>query len=108
MLNSFFFRGGDAKEKFIDWLQHGGKTLCIIDPPFGALVDVLAYSLRMLQKWYCENDEKLLFYMLVMPYFMEKRILKSLTGASMLEYQAGIFFLLTITHSLLKTHIFNF
>ncbi|MEE6462340.1 hypothetical protein FKM82_001564 [Ascaphus truei] len=93
MFNHHFF-GGEAAQKVCQkFLQedNGEGVLMVTDPPFGGLVEPLAFSFnRLREMWRISSDTggvKELPIFWIFPYFFESRILQFFPDFSMLDYQ---------------------
>ncbi|NP_001087167.1 rRNA N6-adenosine-methyltransferase ZCCHC4 [Xenopus laevis] len=92
MFNHHFFGGEAAKlvcQKFLQE-EDGNGALLVTDPPFGGLVEPLAFSFKRLREmWKDSNPENAnnlpIFWMF--PYFFESRILQCFPDFAMLDYQ---------------------
>ncbi|KAG8591605.1 hypothetical protein GDO81_000234 [Engystomops pustulosus] len=93
MFNHHFF-GGEAAhnmcQKFLR--EDGGRGVIVVtDPPFGGLVEPLAFSFKKISNmWSPTSDpgdsaELPMFW--IFPYFFETRILQCFPGFTMLDYQ---------------------
>uniref|UniRef100_A0A6I8RX77 Uncharacterized protein n=1 Tax=Xenopus tropicalis TaxID=8364 RepID=A0A6I8RX77_XENTR len=92
MFNHHFFGGEAAKMVFQKFLQEedGKAALLVTDPPFGGLVEPLAFSfkrLREMGKTTNPENESNLPILWMFPYFFESRILQCFPGFPMLRYQ---------------------
>ncbi|XP_066429316.1 rRNA N6-adenosine-methyltransferase ZCCHC4 [Eleutherodactylus coqui] len=93
MFNHHFFGGEAAQSICQKFLQEDGGqgVIMLTDPPFGGLVDPLAFSFKkMSNMWKMSSDtdssaELPMFW--IFPYFFETRILKCFPDFSMLDYQ---------------------
>jgi hypothetical protein len=65
MFNHHFFNGEKSRQVYLDFLrqastkQSHGKCsfVVVIDPPFGGLVEVLAFTLKQITDDYCKVNE---------------------------------------------------
>ncbi|GAB1607402.1 rRNA N6-adenosine-methyltransferase ZCCHC4-like [Argonauta hians] len=103
MFNNYFFNDTLASGVFQRFLTEDNddddddddaiakKVAIIFDPPFGCLIEVLCHSFNNLQKqWQTlskKSPDSVLPTIIVLPYFMEKRIQDSFEGFSMLDYK---------------------
>ncbi|KAG8453564.1 hypothetical protein GDO86_000263 [Hymenochirus boettgeri] len=93
MFNHHFFGGEEALEVCQKFLQddNGDGAILVTDPPFGGLVDPLAFSFKKLRTLWkltsnAEKKEELPIFW-IFPYFFESRILQCFPDLSMLDYQ---------------------
>uniref|UniRef100_T1IIY1 CTCHY-type domain-containing protein n=1 Tax=Strigamia maritima TaxID=126957 RepID=T1IIY1_STRMM len=93
LFNHYFFRGDNSKDVYRNFMKCTGddKILIMLDPPFGGLTDVIAYTLKLISKdWFLVNGKTntshIISTFLIFPYFMERRIIDTLSF-SMLDYQ---------------------
>jgi len=63
------------------------STAVFIDPPFGARLEPLAYTLNKFNEIRKKHDKSPLSMFLVLPYFMERFVVSCLPGMSMLDYK---------------------
>ncbi|KAF6200786.1 hypothetical protein GE061_005232 [Apolygus lucorum] len=95
MLNFHFLTdesvGFDSLKKTIST----GKVLVILDPPFGARLELLAYSINRISSL-CSGK---CMVFLVLPYFMEPQVTKYLPDFQMLDYVVHY-----TNHSKMKSH----
>uniref|UniRef100_F7BWN8 rRNA N(6)-adenosine-methyltransferase ZCCHC4 n=1 Tax=Xenopus tropicalis TaxID=8364 RepID=F7BWN8_XENTR len=92
MFNHHFFGGEAAKMVCQKFLQEedGKGALLVTDPPFGGLVEPLAFSFKRLREmWKTTNpeNESNLPILWMFPYFFESRILQCFPDFTMLDYQ---------------------
>ncbi|KAM4709027.1 rRNA N(6)-adenosine-methyltransferase ZCCHC4 [Discoglossus pictus] len=93
MFNHHFFGGEVAEGVCQNFLQedNGEGVILVTDPPFGGLVEPLAFSFQRLRDtWKTSsnaNRGKELPMFWIFPYFFESRILKCFPDISMLDYQ---------------------
>ncbi|XP_077992631.1 rRNA N(6)-adenosine-methyltransferase ZCCHC4-like isoform X2 [Glandiceps talaboti] len=94
MFNHHFFDGADSLKTFQDFLlQNGGQGIVMVtDPPFGGLVEVLAFTVkRIMAAWKagksdsCSDAELPVIW--TFPYFLEFRIIESLSSFHMSDYK---------------------
>lgn len=93
MFNHHFFGGEAAQNICQKFLQEddGQGVIMVTDPPFGGLVEPLAFSFKkMSDMWRTTSNtgnsaELPMFW--IFPYFFESRILQSFPNFSMLDYQ---------------------
>uniref|UniRef100_A0A8C8VL01 Zinc finger CCHC-type containing 4 n=1 Tax=Pelusios castaneus TaxID=367368 RepID=A0A8C8VL01_9SAUR len=94
MFNHYFFGGEAAHEICRKFLQQdkGEGVILVTDPPFGGLVEPLAFSLKkLIATWRKAQEEELnnkelpIFW--IFPYFFESRILEFFPSFSMVDYQ---------------------
>ncbi|XP_068134395.1 rRNA N6-adenosine-methyltransferase ZCCHC4 isoform X2 [Hyperolius riggenbachi] len=93
MFNNHFFGGEAPKSVCQRFLQEedGEGVIMVTDPPFGGLVEPLAFSFKKMTKlWRAPSNagnpmELPTFW--IFPYFFEPRIVQSCPGFSMLDYQ---------------------
>ncbi|XP_029445833.1 rRNA N6-adenosine-methyltransferase ZCCHC4 isoform X2 [Rhinatrema bivittatum] len=92
MFNHHFFGGEAAREVCREFLQRdGGEGVIIVtDPPFGGLVEPLAFTFKkLISLWRMEpadsTQELAIFW--IFPYFFESRILQFFPSFCMLDYQ---------------------
>ncbi|XP_044152496.1 rRNA N6-adenosine-methyltransferase ZCCHC4 isoform X3 [Bufo gargarizans] len=93
MFNHHFF-GGEASQKICQkFLQEddGRGVIMVTDPPFGGLVEPLAFSFKKIRDMWKTTSAKVtstelpIFW--IFPYFFETRILQCFPDFSMLDYQ---------------------
>ncbi|XP_053260164.1 rRNA N6-adenosine-methyltransferase ZCCHC4 isoform X1 [Podarcis raffonei] len=94
MFNHHFFAGEAAYKICEKFLQedNGKDVIMVTDPPFGGLVEALAFSFkRLIAMWRqtrgadpADNNLPILW---IFPYFFESRILEFFPNFSMLDYQ---------------------
>ncbi|XP_003226171.2 rRNA N6-adenosine-methyltransferase ZCCHC4 [Anolis carolinensis] len=94
MFNHYFFAGEAAYEICRKFLQQdkGEDVIMVADPPFGGLVEALAFSFKkLIEMWrQAEGPDdtcKELPILWIFPYFFESRILEFFSHFSMLDYQ---------------------
>ncbi|XP_030047109.1 rRNA N(6)-adenosine-methyltransferase ZCCHC4 [Microcaecilia unicolor] len=92
MFNHHFFGGEATREVCREFLQRdGGEGVIVVtDPPFGGLVEPLAFTLKKLKSmWTVEPEDgtKELPIFWIFPYFFESRILQFFPSFCMLDYQ---------------------
>ncbi|XP_077157617.1 rRNA N(6)-adenosine-methyltransferase ZCCHC4 [Paroedura picta] len=94
MFNHYFFGGEAARGTCQEFLQQekGNEVIMVADPPFGGLVEALAFAFRQLmamsEQTGCTDavsKELPIFWMF--PYFFESRILEFFPSFRMLDYQ---------------------
>ncbi|XP_043918099.1 rRNA N6-adenosine-methyltransferase ZCCHC4 [Protopterus annectens] len=94
MFNHYFFGGEAAREVCATFLhQNSGQEVIIVtDPPFGGLVEPLAYSFKKMSAMWkqslqpeMQRSELPMFW--IFPYFFEPRILQCFPEFCMLDYQ---------------------
>ncbi|XP_053921669.1 rRNA N6-adenosine-methyltransferase ZCCHC4 [Cuculus canorus] len=94
MFNHHFFGGEVASETCRKFLceDNGEGVIMVTDPPFGGLVEALAFSFKKLmamwkgtEKGGHNNQELPIFW--IFPYFFESRILEFFPSFSMMDYQ---------------------
>ncbi|KAM4808462.1 rRNA N(6)-adenosine-methyltransferase ZCCHC4 isoform 2-T2 [Rhinophrynus dorsalis] len=93
MFNHHFFGGEAAQSVCKKFLQenHGEGVILVTDPPFGGLVEPLAFSFKRLREMWkvassAESNKELPVFW-IFPYFFESRILQCFPSFSMLDYQ---------------------
>ncbi|XP_044152487.1 rRNA N6-adenosine-methyltransferase ZCCHC4 isoform X2 [Bufo gargarizans] len=89
MFNHHFF-GGEASQKICQkFLQEddGRGVIMVTDPPFGGLVEPLAFSFKKIRDMWKTTSAKELPIFWIFPYFFETRILQCFPDFSMLDYQ---------------------
>ncbi|XP_040274953.1 rRNA N6-adenosine-methyltransferase ZCCHC4 isoform X2 [Bufo bufo] len=89
MFNHHFF-GGEASQKICQkFLQedNGRGVIMVTDPPFGGLVEPLAFSFNKIRDMWKTTSAKELPIFWIFPYFFETRILQCFPDFSMLDYQ---------------------
>lgn len=65
-----------------------GKTVVVVDPPFGGHIEPLAYTFKRLSDVAeMSNSSEELTFILISPYFMERIIKKNLSGINMLDFK---------------------
>jgi hypothetical protein len=93
MFNHHFFGGEESHNVYLEFLRASKDLLIVIDPPFGGLIDVLAFTMQSIVSDYNSCCQGLsvtvssLPTLLFFPYFMEKRIISTLPSFTMLDYQ---------------------
>uniref|UniRef100_F6VJ76 rRNA N(6)-adenosine-methyltransferase ZCCHC4 n=1 Tax=Ornithorhynchus anatinus TaxID=9258 RepID=F6VJ76_ORNAN len=94
MFNHHFFDGKASLEICRKFLQEdkGSGVIMVMDPPFGGLVEPLAFTFRKLMALWREgcdsgDSSKELPIFWIFPYFFESRILQFFPTFSMLDYQ---------------------
>ncbi|XP_042326266.1 rRNA N6-adenosine-methyltransferase ZCCHC4 isoform X2 [Sceloporus undulatus] len=90
MFNHYFFAGEGAYEICQKFLQQDEDVVMVADPPFGGLVEALAFSFKkLIEMWRQTGDttSKELPILWIFPYFFESRILEFFPHFSMLDYQ---------------------
>ncbi|KAJ6659412.1 hypothetical protein lerEdw1_019144 [Lerista edwardsae] len=94
MFNHYFFGGEAAYEVCQKFLQQnrGQDVIMVTDPPFGGLVEALAFSFKkLIAMWRQTGDadpsSKELPILWIFPYFFESRILEFFPDFTMLDYQ---------------------
>ncbi|XP_006260493.1 rRNA N6-adenosine-methyltransferase ZCCHC4 isoform X2 [Alligator mississippiensis] len=94
MFNHYFFGGKVAQEVCRKFLheEKGEGVIMVTDPPFGGLVEALAFSFKKLIAMWREAQEEAhnskempIFW--IFPYFFESRILEFFPGFTMMDYQ---------------------
>uniref|UniRef100_A0A2S2QQ38 Zinc finger CCHC domain-containing protein 4 n=1 Tax=Sipha flava TaxID=143950 RepID=A0A2S2QQ38_9HEMI len=68
-------------------LTQTDSTAVFIDPPFGGRLEPLAYTLNKFDQIRKKHNKSLLSKFLVLPYFMERFVIKCIPGMSMLDYK---------------------
>ncbi|KAJ8025759.1 Zinc finger CCHC domain-containing protein 4 [Holothuria leucospilota] len=93
MFNHYFFDNG-SKGIYESFLQrnNGDGLVLVMDPPFGGLVDALAFGVSQIVKSWNKlvlslELNRILPVMWIFPYFMEKRIVSLLPAFTMLDYK---------------------
>ncbi|XP_053560057.1 rRNA N6-adenosine-methyltransferase ZCCHC4 [Bombina bombina] len=93
MFNHHFFGGEEAQDICRKFLQKddGEGVLLVTDPPFGGLVEPLAFSFKRLREMWktssnTESGKELPMFW-IFPYFFEPRIVQCFPEFSMLDYQ---------------------
>nr|XP_002738407.1 PREDICTED: zinc finger CCHC domain-containing protein 4-like [Saccoglossus kowalevskii] len=96
MFNHHFFDGDESEKYFQDFLhRNGGDGVVVVtDPPFGGLVEVLAFTIkRIMMLWHKDKTDVCRFQDLpviwTFPYFLEFRIVKWLPSFHMSDYKVG-------------------
>ncbi|XP_062991266.1 rRNA N6-adenosine-methyltransferase ZCCHC4 [Elgaria multicarinata webbii] len=94
MFNHYFFAGEAAYEICQKFLQQdeGKDVVMVADPPFGGLVEALAFSFKKLVAMWRQTggedpDSNTLPILWIFPYFFESRILEFFPNFCMLDYQ---------------------
>nr|XP_014353958.1 PREDICTED: zinc finger CCHC domain-containing protein 4 [Latimeria chalumnae] len=92
MFNHYFFGGETAVKVCRNFLRKDSRVLMVTDPPFGGLVEPLAYSFKkLITIWRTTRDQvnstEQLPIFWIFPYFFESRILHCFPTFSMLDYQ---------------------
>ncbi|XP_015272239.1 PREDICTED: zinc finger CCHC domain-containing protein 4 isoform X1 [Gekko japonicus] len=94
MFNHYFFGGEAARDVCQEFLQQdeGEGVIMVADPPFGGLVEALAFAFRQLvamwkQTGRTDAASKELPIFWIFPYFFESRILEFFPSFRMLDYQ---------------------
>ncbi|CAI9717332.1 rRNA N6-adenosine-methyltransferase ZCCHC4-like isoform X1 [Octopus vulgaris] len=94
MFNNYFFNNTTAFENYQRFIaeEDATKKLAVVfDPPFGCMIEVLAHSYNnLLKQWQSlskKTSESVLPAIIILPYFMEKRVQDSFTGFFMLDYK---------------------
>jgi len=95
MFNHHFFNGDKSRNVYLKFLKASclSDLLVIVDPPFGGLIEVLAFTMKCILEDYCSQQDcrstefPLISTLLFFPYFMERRILSALPSFAMLDYQ---------------------
>ncbi|KAF7248303.1 rRNA N6-adenosine-methyltransferase ZCCHC4 [Varanus komodoensis] len=94
MFNHYFFAGKGAYDVCQKFLQQdkGKDVIMVADPPFGGLVEALAFSFKKLIAMWRQTGEadlasKTLPILWIFPYFFESRILEFFPNFCMLDYQ---------------------
>ncbi|XP_053108235.1 rRNA N6-adenosine-methyltransferase ZCCHC4 isoform X2 [Hemicordylus capensis] len=94
MFNHYFFGGEVAYEVCQAFLQQdkGKDVIMVTDPPFGGLVEALAFSFKKLIEMWRPTERTdpasvELPILWIFPYFFESRILEFFPNFSMLDYQ---------------------
>ncbi|XP_025926903.1 zinc finger CCHC domain-containing protein 4 isoform X3 [Apteryx rowi] len=94
MFNHYFFGGEAAHETCRQFFHQdkGERVIMVTDPPFGGLVEALAFSFKKLMAMWRQtkkeghnNQEMPMFW--IFPYFFESRILEFFPSFSMMDYQ---------------------
>ncbi|XP_019381677.1 PREDICTED: zinc finger CCHC domain-containing protein 4 isoform X2 [Gavialis gangeticus] len=94
MFNHYFFGGEVAQEVCRKFLheEKGEGVIMVTDPPFGGLVEALAFSFKKLIAMWREAQEEAhsskempIFW--IFPYFFESRILEFFPSFTMMDYQ---------------------
>ncbi|XP_063778037.1 rRNA N6-adenosine-methyltransferase ZCCHC4 isoform X2 [Pseudophryne corroboree] len=97
MFNHHFFGGEGAQDTCKRFLQEDGGegVLMVTDPPFGGLVEPLAFSFNKISKMWMTSsnigNSKMLPVFWIFPYFFEPRIVQCFPDFSMLDYQVDYF-----------------
>uniref|UniRef100_H2ZY57 rRNA N(6)-adenosine-methyltransferase ZCCHC4 n=1 Tax=Latimeria chalumnae TaxID=7897 RepID=H2ZY57_LATCH len=94
MFNHYFFGGETAVKVCRNFLRKDSRVLMVTDPPFGGLVEPLAYSFKkLITIWRTTRDQvnstEQLPIFWIFPYFFESRILHCFPTFSMLDYQVA-------------------
>ncbi|ELT91676.1 hypothetical protein CAPTEDRAFT_185876 [Capitella teleta] len=90
MFNHHFFDGKTAQDNYKSFLSKDiSRIMIVMDPPFGGLIDSLAFNLRRILKdirssLQVEQDVYVLWFF---PYFMEQRIIEKFPDFTMLDYK---------------------
>ncbi|XP_063313920.1 rRNA N6-adenosine-methyltransferase ZCCHC4 isoform X1 [Pelobates fuscus] len=93
MFNHHFFGGEPSQSKCQKFLQedNGDGVIMVTDPPFGGLVEPLAFSFKMLREMHngasATGSFKKLPIFWIFPYFFESRIVQCFPQFTMLDYQ---------------------
>ncbi|XP_060102197.1 rRNA N6-adenosine-methyltransferase ZCCHC4 [Heteronotia binoei] len=94
MFNNYFFGGEAAQDQCQKFLQRdeGQGVIMVADPPFGGLVEALAFTFRRLMATWKQTEcpdatRKELPIFWIFPYFFESRILEFFPSFRMLDYQ---------------------
>ncbi|XP_075050850.1 rRNA N(6)-adenosine-methyltransferase ZCCHC4 [Mixophyes fleayi] len=93
MFNHHFFGGEAARDTCKKFLQedNGKGVIMVTDPPFGGLVEPLAFSFKKISEMWRTSSTtgncKVLPMFWIFPYFLESRILQCFPDFSMLDYQ---------------------
>uniref|UniRef100_A0A8D0H762 rRNA N(6)-adenosine-methyltransferase ZCCHC4 n=1 Tax=Sphenodon punctatus TaxID=8508 RepID=A0A8D0H762_SPHPU len=89
MFNHYFFGGEAAREVCRKFLHQnkGEGIIMVTDPPFGGLVEALAFGFQKLIAMWRERQEEELSVFWIFPYYFESRILEFFPSFSMLDYQ---------------------
>ncbi|XP_048365311.1 rRNA N6-adenosine-methyltransferase ZCCHC4 [Sphaerodactylus townsendi] len=94
MFNHYFFGGEAAHDTCQKFLQRdeGKGVILVADPPFGGLVETLAFTFKQLmaiwkQTGHADAAKKELPVIWIFPYFFELRILDIFPNFRMLDYQ---------------------
>ena len=85
IFNAFFYFAEEGERHARQFLQSAppGKTVLLVDPPFGGLVKAFSNGIRKIWSLAGRNLETLLFF----PYFSEGHVLESFPSFTMLDYQ---------------------
>ena len=85
MFNAFFYSGNKGEKHTKKFLQPipSGKTVLLVDPPFGGLVKAFSSGIRKIWSLAGTDLHTLLFF----PYFCEGHVLESVPSFTMLDYQ---------------------
>ncbi|XP_035229128.1 rRNA N6-adenosine-methyltransferase ZCCHC4-like isoform X2 [Stegodyphus dumicola] len=93
LFNNHFFGGESSKKKFFKFLTEGSeeKTVILLDPPFGGLIDAISHTLKKMNKLWQEINQKTTEEMVPLlwffPYFFEERILQNIPELIMMDYK---------------------
>lgn len=69
MFNHHFFDGEKSRKIYLDFLRQDASSLpsnqsdilVVLDPPFGGLVDVLAFTLQSITEDFCQMNPEGMF-----------------------------------------------
>ena len=89
MFNNHFFDGQTAHNQFVKFISTNEKFVVLIDPPFGGLIQPLAYSIKEITsiwKKHHNSTNELVPLMLFYPYFNEHHIMTHLPTVNMSDY----------------------
>ncbi|XP_070541295.1 rRNA N(6)-adenosine-methyltransferase ZCCHC4-like [Ptychodera flava] len=96
MFNHYFFDGEGCQKNCQEFLNRDGGegVVMVTDPPFGGLVEVLAFTVKRIMGWWKEGtsdscSSKELPVIWTFPYFLEFRILQCLPSFHMSDYKVA-------------------
>lgn len=102
VFNNHFFGGKPSRKTLKQFLSENDndKIAILLDPPFGGLVDAIAYTFGKINNLWqsinnkpsSENIPILWFF----PYFLEPRIIKSMPEMEMMDYKVRVFLMLIL------------
>lgn len=107
MFNNFFFEGREGQRKFDKFLEASipGKTVLVIDPPFGGLIQAISRTIDKIHaRWirlhssernneyvknYLNPESYQMAVFIVLPWFLEPKVESFLHGMTMSDYKVG-------------------
>lgn len=91
MFNQFFFEGELGVKKLDKFIKKskGKEMVIIVDPPFGGLIQLMAESMKFIERKISKIIDSKLTIILIMPYFFKPIINQSLPSLSLSDYKVS-------------------